>query len=157
MFSNRCYSNGRTSFRPALRLDEIDLPKKRKGPSKEKRLIWSFSNPLNQILIRIPDAPDSVQTRKHFTIQYAFHFYSKWDRHKGAAHANHDAAYVVTFAWGEDILQKPPFRHISGNFHASVHFSEQRERIMRWHLERAYFRKNKQWRNPVGGGTELWN
>ena len=61
---------------------------------------------------------------------------------------NHDAAYVVTFVRGEDISHKPPFRHISCNFPASVHFSKQRKRIMRWHLERACLRKNKQRRNP---------
>ena len=148
MFANRCYSNGRTSFKPALRLDEIDLPKK--GRAQARKRDWSEVPQTRStkywfefLMLQTVFRPGGI-----FLFNMVLHFYSKWDRHKGVAHANHDAAYVVTFAWGEDISHKPPFRHISCNFPASVHFSKQRKRIMRWHLERACLRKNKQRRNP---------
>ena len=147
MFSNRCYSNGQTSFRPALRLDEIDLPKK--GRAQARRRDWSEVSQTRSTKYWFEFLMlQTVLRRGSISLFNMFLHYSKWDRHKGAAHANHDAAYVVTFAWGEDIWQKPPFRPISCNFPASVHFGEQRKRIMRWHMERAHFRKNKQRRNP---------
>ena len=165
-------SNGRSSGRLCARIDDIALYRpfwKSPGP----RRIWSFPNPLNQILIRIPEASDSVQTKHaalpfkkvmrmmRMNMQVRKCVWNASAPHAMASNNILDAAYFMTCTWWLDVREATGntqnsnlFRmHVSEICPASVHISKQRKEhppcVMKLHLRRAHFRKDKHWENPL--------